>query len=373
MAVRAQSLLGTAVGLAAILTPGLAMLTSGASIVDSPGHAAAWWVAYSAYIAAFLLNEELLPSAQPWPREANVAVMTGAGLVTWSLAPALVYTALLFVVTAGAAAFLLRTGQIAGLITLQTTAIAIGFVLLGWEPTVVVFTTLAYLAFQGFAAVVVRGSRHTSEAHAELRAAHAELRATSALLEESSREAERLRIARELHDVLGHELTALAIELEVASHLTSGEGLEHVSRARGIAKDLLRHVRATVTEMRATSADLAATLSMIVDHVPGLEVRLTVEDLELDAARREAVVRLVQEVLTNTLKHAHATALDVTVTKESGDIVVQARDDGQGVRQLVPGNGLSGMVERWHQLGGEVSWTSTRGEGFAVIARMCER
>lgn len=373
MAVRAQSLLGTGVGLAAILTPGLAMLTSGASIVYGPGPTAAWWVAYSAYIAAFLLDEDLLPPAPPWPREVNVAVMTGAGLVTWFLAPGLVYTALLFVVTAAASAFLLRLGQLVLLVALQTTAIAIGFVLVGWEPTAVVFTTLAYLAFQGFAAVVVLGSRRTSEARAELAAAHAELRATSALLEESSREAERLRIARELHDVVGHELTALAIELEVASHLTSGEGHEHVVRAGGIAKDLLSDVRATVTEMREVSADVAATLSFIVDRVPGLEVRLKVEDVELDAARREAVVRFVQEVLTNTLKHAHATTLDVTVSKESGDIVVTARDDGQGVTQVVPGNGLSGMVERLRPLGGEVCWTSARGEGFAVIARMGEQ
>ena len=89
-----------------------------------------------------------------------------------------------------------------------------------------------------------------AEAREEQRRLNAELRATRALLAESSRLGERMRISRELHDLVGHHLTALSLNLEVASHLVSGQAQEHVRQAQSVARLLLSDVREVVSQLR---------------------------------------------------------------------------------------------------------------------------
>ena len=87
-----------------------------------------------------------------------------------------------------------------------------------------------YAGFSGFIFVTSLVARQQAQARDEQRRLNAELRATRALLAESARVNERTRISRELHDLLGHHLTALSLNLEVASHLTEGQAQEHVAR-----------------------------------------------------------------------------------------------------------------------------------------------
>ena len=91
---------------------------------------------------------------------------------------------------------------------------------------------------------------HNIRARDELRKVNSELRATQALLAENTRIAERVRIARELHDLVGHHLTALTLNLEVVTHLVDGKSLEHVQQAHALAKLLLADVREVVSDMR---------------------------------------------------------------------------------------------------------------------------
>ena len=88
----------------------------------------------------------------------------------------------------------------------------------------------------------------------------------------------------------------------------------------------------------------------------------------MDAARAEALVRCVQEVITNTLKHATAGHLWIQVSCVAGGVTVRAWDDGRGAARLQPGTGLTGMRERFAQLGGEVAVTPNAGSGFALHA-----
>src|SRR5699024_3798770 len=90
----------------------------------------------------------------------------------------------------------------------------------------------------------------------ELAQAHVELKAEGILLAESTRTAERLRISRELRDLIGHQLTVLTLNLEAARHLDAEQGRPHIERADEVARGLLRDVRATVGEMRSRPADL---------------------------------------------------------------------------------------------------------------------
>lgn len=203
-----------------------------------------------------------------------------------------------------------------------------------------------------------------------LAAAHTELRATSALLEDSSRANERLRIARDLHDVVGHQVTALALELEVASHQSSPPASEHVTRARRIAKDLLADMRATVGELRDESPDLRTALEAIVTDLPQPHVHLHIaEEVRIDGPRLTTLVRCVQEIVTNAIRHAEAANLWIDITTNgAGGTVLRARDDGRGAPSLTPGNGLTGINERVEQRGGHTRFTSA--EGFHVVAEI---
>ncbi len=213
---------------------------------------------------------------------------------------------------------------------------------------------------------------------AELREAqrrlNSELRATRALLAESSRIAERMRIARDLHDLVGHHLTALSLNLEVASHLTNEAAGAHVRKAQSTAKLLLADVREVVSELRQDdSIDLTQALRSLTDAVPGLNVhvvmppRFSVED----PRRAQVLLRCAQEIITNTARHAGARNLWLNFAyAEAGQLGLHARDDGRGVDELEEGNGLSGMRERLAEFGGSVTLDTGLSRGFALTVRL---
>ncbi len=106
-----------------------------------------------------------------------------------------------------------------------------------------VMQSLLYGGFSMFIFVTSLVARQQTEARDEQRRLNSELRATRALLAESARVNERTRISRELHDLLGHQLTALTLNLEVAGHLAEGQALDHVKRSHALAKLLLGNAR----------------------------------------------------------------------------------------------------------------------------------
>ncbi len=201
---------------------------------------------------------------------------------------------------------------------------------------------------------------------------NAELRATRALLAESSRIAERIRIARELHDLVGHHLTALTLNLEVASHLVDGPAAEHVRRAQATAKHLLADVREVVTEMRQDDAlDLTQALRGLIEGVPALAVHLDLPPRFAveDPRRAQVLLRCVQEIITNTVRHARARNLWLRFERVEGhELHMSSRDDGRGAPHLKLGNGLVGMRERLAEFGGRLTIDARRSDGFALDA-----
>jgi signal transduction histidine kinase len=202
---------------------------------------------------------------------------------------------------------------------------------------------------------------------------NAELRATRALLAESSRIAERMRIARDLHDLIGHHLTALSLNLEVASHLTNEAAGAHVRKAQSTAK-LLTDVREVVSELRQDDAiDLTQALRGLAEGVPGLSVhvvmppRFSVED----PRRAQVLLRCAQEIITNAAKHAGARNLWLNFAYAGESLLgLHARDDGRGAEQVELGNGLSGMRERLAEFGGSVTLDTGLSRGFALTVRL---
>ncbi len=234
--------------------------------------------------------------------------------------------------------------------------------------------SVLYAGFCGFIFVTSLVARQQAQARDDLRRLNSELRATRALLAESSRIAERMRIARDLHDLIGHHLTALSLNLEVASHLCNEAAATHVRSAQSTARHLLADVREAVSELRQDDAiDLTQALHSLTDSVPGLNVhvvmppRFSVED----PRRAQVLLRCAQEIITNTAKHAGARNLWLNFAYADASLVgLHARDDGRGAERVEPGNGLSGMRERLTELGGSLSLEAGMSQGFALTVRL---
>ncbi|BCE02242.1 sensor histidine kinase [Marinicellulosiphila megalodicopiae] len=189
-----------------------------------------------------------------------------------------------------------------------------------------------------------------------------ELILTHNLLNDSVKQGERLRISRELHDLLGHHLTALILNLQFLTHTTEGKTQEKVKASHDLAKLLLSDVRETVQDIRKDSIiNLKATIEDIIKKIPRLQIEFNINSsFRLsNAAIAEAIVRVIQESLTNSLKHSSATTVKIDVQQVGDAINVNIHDNGgQALRNMnktfAEGNGITGMRERIERLGGQL-------------------
>jgi signal transduction histidine kinase len=233
--------------------------------------------------------------------------------------------------------------------------------------------SLSWLGVQVFTVLMSHAVAREAIARSELAKLNAELRATQQLLVDSSQVSERMRIARELHDLVGHHLTGLSLNLEVANHLTQGKAQEHIQTAQSVTKLLLQDVREVVSSLRGDdSFDLGRAIRTLTKDIPTPQIHLAIpDDLGIyDAVRAETILRCVQEIITNAVRHSGAPNLWIESVKTADGVEVRARDDGKGVKQLRPGNGLTGMRERVEQVGGHLEIECTPNTGFRLIVRI---
>lgn len=195
-----------------------------------------------------------------------------------------------------------------------------------------------------------------------LRRSNAELRATRTMLAEATRTEERLRISRELHDSVGHYLTSLSLQLEIAENIGTGPVAGPIGRAKLLVRLLLAEVRDAAAQWRVEQpAALAAAIRELCGEIPGLRVEL---DLAADLppaspGTTNALFRIVQEALTNTLRHSGARSFSVKLQKKDNQFELDIRDDGRGAACYRSGTGLTGMKERVRDLGGELEIDSS--------------
>jgi signal transduction histidine kinase len=229
-----------------------------------------------------------------------------------------------------------------------------------------------FMGFSAFTYVTSLVAKQQADSRDELRRLNSELRATRTLLTESSRIAERMRISRDLHDLIGHHLTALSLNLEVASHLVGGTAQEHVRQAQSVAKLLLSDVREVVSQLRENdNIDLTEALRTLVEGVPGLAIHLELPPRFSvdDPLRAQVLLRCAQEIITNTVRHSGARNLWLRCERtETNELAIHARDDGRGAGDMRQGNGLTGMRERLAQVGGRLDIVTARDQGFALDA-----
>jgi len=215
------------------------------------------------------------------------------------------------------------------------------------------------------------------------------------LAEEERRRAsdERLRIARELHDVLAHNISLINVQAGVALHLMDGNP-EQVRAAltaiKQASKDALVELRSTLGVLRAVDEDVprapAARLAQVEDLVGQVRAAGLAARVEVDGERRTlpagvdlAAYRIIQEALTNVRKHAPGASATVHIGYAGTELLIRVDDDGPGLPGPLAapgaggtggGNGLPGMRERAGALGGELVAGPRPGGGFRVQARL---
>jgi len=233
-------------------------------------------------------------------------------------------------------------------------------------------SALAYFAFQLFSSFTARVAHEERDAKQALAEANAELRVATELLDMSSRAEERLRIARDLHDLIGHHLTALSLNLEVASHLAVGTARKHVDKGKALTKLLLADVRDVVSRLRENEpVDLASSLRSLGDVVAVPAIQVEANDVAvMNPAIAETALRAAQEIVTNAVRHSGARNLWLKVAHVDHALALDARDDGVGTDRVQFGNGLTGMRERVASAGGTLEVQSVRGRGFEVHIRL---
>ncbi|WP_030982549.1 sensor histidine kinase [Streptomyces sp. NRRL WC-3744] len=235
-------------------------------------------------------------------------------------------------------------------------------------------TTAATVAGMALAGYVLRLD---AEARGNAQRLLAQERAARAAEAESAALAERARIAREIHDVLAHSLSAQLVHLEAARLLIENGAdreriLERVVAARGMARDGLAETRQALSALRGELTPLEEFLAELVSAADGAGVTVTGERRPLPAEVSQAVRRVAQEALTNVRKHAQGARVAVRLDYSEHEVTLNVRDSGGEAGELNGsggGYGLLGMRERAELLGGSLD-AGPDEEGFAVTLKV---
>lgn len=220
-----------------------------------------------------------------------------------------------------------------------------------------------YFGFQMFAATTGHYAKQATRARDEVVKVNAHLLATHSLLEESARDGERLRLARELHDVAGHKLTALKLQLALLARDPAGVS-PAITTAAALANELLGDIRGVVSQMRKNDGlDLRRAIEQLAAPIPHPKVHLDLADNARvdDLAQARALLRVAQEGLTNAARHSGAQNVWLRLARVADRLILEIRDDGRGARNVPLGNGISGMCERLNEVGGGIDFATTKG------------
>jgi PAS domain S-box-containing protein len=218
-----------------------------------------------------------------------------------------------------------------------------------------------------------------------LKGSNEKLRALAARLQ-SVREEESLRIAREIHDELGGAMTGLKIDLAWVNKRirdASDESVKQkIASMSEMIDDTIKTIRHISSELRPSILDdlgLAATIEWQTrEFETRTEIRCRItslaEDVSLDEARATAIFRIFQEILTNVMRHAQATLVEVSMHEQNGELILRVKDNGVGIRETDVADtnslGLLGMRERALVFGGQISIEGSEGEGTTVTVRI---
>lgn len=215
------------------------------------------------------------------------------------------------------------------------------------------------------------------KAHTELQEAHHQLQEAAIHTMQVAVLQERTRIARDIHDALGHSLTSLIVQLHALKYMLQ-DGPENAQEAvrnmLGVAKQSLEEIRSSVHTLAVDKTSLGLTplralLSQAEKHT-GLKMELISSDLDIPLSQEATITfyRILQEALTNSLRHSDAKHIQVIVEQNDDSIFLSIRDDGHITNQetIKPGFGLTGIEERIKKLKGNLTYFVREPHGFQI-------
>lgn len=233
------------------------------------------------------------------------------------------------------------------------------------------FTLLLFLGFELFAYGSAKAFQREKAAKKQQEELNLQLSITRDLLKQTSAQQERTRIARDLHDILGHQLSALSLQLEVLNHKVPDELKVEVQQSKQLAKDLLENIRQVVREKRAdVGLDLHQSLQLLMKGLPNVSLSYEVDSdnpIKLSNSQLASELLLVlQEGVSNAIRHGDASELQLFMTAETKNqsrmLTIILKDNGSGnikrkATGIAPGTGLTGMKERLEPYRGTIQLT----------------
>nr|WP_288327976.1 sensor histidine kinase [uncultured Clostridium sp.] len=218
-----------------------------------------------------------------------------------------------------------------------------------------------------------------NKANSELKIMNIKLKDYASKTEKMTETRERNRLAREIHDTIGHSLTGIIAGIDACSTIIdySPEGVKkQLDVIRKVAKQGINDVRRSVKALRP---DVLENLSfeeaiekMIFEIGDASKCNIILEnqmdDLKFDSDEEDAIYRVIQESITNAIRHGHATKVYVTIYKRENDLVLIVTDNGIGCEKIESGFGLQHMKERVELLNGSIEFSSKN--GFTIIANI---
>ncbi|MBS4201626.1 sensor histidine kinase [Bacillus sp. FJAT-49732] len=212
------------------------------------------------------------------------------------------------------------------------------------------------------------------ETHHALKDAHEQLHHYSKQVEELTLIQERNRISREIHDTVGHKMTALLVQLQVAKELQNiqpEKSEQTILICEELARNALQELRLSVRTLKDENRSFIATTRKILNDYQDMTGLKSSFHLKGDASQIPTSVqldltRIIQESITNAVRHGKATECNVSI--EVSDLTIEAliKDNGTGSPEVSPGFGLKNMRERVYEHGGQITFESNPKEGFMV-------
>ena len=317
-----------------------------------------WLTLLSYPVFLGLYSRTLLASRRRSPLYAYAMAALGIGLLPW-------YPSGISYFVFGCV--MLRTCSGRFLMSLLPRLVALNavFVAVAWHFGYPLQVLLWMPAMTIVLGIIINVERVGQEKDAALKLSHDEVRRLAAL-------AERERIGRDLHDLLGHTLSLVALKSELAARLVDNDAVaarRELIEVGRVAREALVQVRSAVTGIRIAGLAPELASARLLLESDGIAFDYALAPVALPQDIEQVLALALREAVTNIQRHARAQSARVDLGFEGGDAVLCIRDDGRG-GAMSPGNGLCGMRERIEALGGRLRVESAPGRGACVEARV---